>query len=380
MTPESMQELQRLLLTKQPSGSANPVTPDVGSITPVSPYEMQKINRKQFSRDPVIANMQKLGRGIKDFLVPQTPTDIALSGIAPAKLAKGLFKVSPTDDLKLILQDAKLTDAQKRKKILNHPAIMEVESVMKKIPETRYFADYGTDIYTKNRPFIFDNKNIVGYEQAVDNLYKNAREMAYRETGKKIPKNLMQKNLNKNKTATIMIGPPAAGKSAIANPIAIKTNATLVDSDEAKKIIPEYGTGLGANAVHHESKILSNNVLDVATSRGDNLVIPRIGGNAEYMKQEILNLKKKGYKVNLVLTELDPDLAFVRMNQRFIKRGRLINQEAAEAYRGKPSKTYDILKKEGVADGYGKIDTTTKLGEPKKIYEDTAGIFKNTGL
>jgi len=350
------------------------------TIEPISPYEMQKINQEQLSRDPVVANMQKLGRGIKDFFVPQSNLDIALSAVPPIKAAKGLLKVSPVDDLKLILQNTKLTNAQKRKKILNHPAIMEVEGVMKKIPETKSFSGYGTDIYTKNRPFIFNNKNIVGYEQAVDNLYKNAREMAYRETGKKIPKNLMQKNPNKDKTATIMIGPPAAGKSAIANPIAIKNNATLVDSDEAKKIIPEYAKGLGANAVHHESKTLSNNVLDVATSRGDNLVIPRIGGNPEYMKQEILNLKKKGYKVNLVLTELDPDLAFVRMNQRFIKRGRLINQEAAEFYRGKPNKTYDILKKEGVADGYGKIDTTTKLGKPKKIYEDTAGIFENTGL
>tara|TARA_R100000951_G_scaffold27474_1_gene23370 strand:+ start:84 stop:1061 length:978 start_codon:yes stop_codon:yes gene_type:complete len=92
MTPESMQELQRLLLTRQPRGAVGSTTPDVGSITPISPFEMQRINSQQFSRDPVIANMQKLGRGIKDFLIPQTPTDIALSGIAPAKLAKGLFK------------------------------------------------------------------------------------------------------------------------------------------------------------------------------------------------------------------------------------------------------------------------------------------------
>tara|TARA_R100000951_G_scaffold84264_1_gene71999 strand:+ start:46 stop:1074 length:1029 start_codon:yes stop_codon:yes gene_type:complete len=90
ITPESMQELQRLLLTKQPSGSASSITPDVGSITPLSPYEMDRINSQQFSRDPVIANMQKLGRGIKDFLVPQNTLDAMMMGIVPLKVAKGI--------------------------------------------------------------------------------------------------------------------------------------------------------------------------------------------------------------------------------------------------------------------------------------------------
>jgi hypothetical protein len=68
------------------------------------------------------------------------------------------------------------------------------------------------------------------------------------------------------------------------------------------------------------------------------------------------------------------------MNQRFIKKGRLINSESAQDYIGKSNETYDILRKEGIADGYGKIDTTTRIGEPKEIFEDTAEIFKNTGL
>ena len=91
-------------------------------------------------------------------------------------------------------------------------------------------------------------------------------------------------------------------------------------------------------------------------------------------------LQNNGYKVNLVLSDLDPDLALVRMNQRFIKKGRLINSDAANNYKGKSSETYDILRKEDIADGYGKIDTTTRIGEPKEIFEDTAEIFKDTGL
>lgn len=371
MLPKTQQDLMRMLLPKEP---------DVGSIEPISPLEFQQAARQQLSSDPVLANIQKLGRAAKSLVVPETPLDALLMAAPPLKAGKGLMQVAPIDDLKLILQNKSLTDAQKRQQIINHPAIKDAEKTMQKIPETRGYTDYGTDAFIANRNFNVAGKKVIGYEQAVDHLYKNAKEMAYKETGKKIPANIMAKNTSQQKTATLMIGPPAAGKSAIANPITIKQKATLVDSDEAKKILPEYGSGLGANAVHHESKILANNVLDLAIERGDNLVIPRIGADPQKMKQEILQLKDKGYKVNLVLTDIDPDLAFVRMNQRFIKKGRLINQDVAEAYRGKSNITYDVLKKEGVADGYGKIDTTTKLGQPKKIYEDTAGIFKGTGL
>jgi hypothetical protein len=70
------------------------------------------------------------------------------------------------------------------------------------------------------------------------------------------------------------------------------------------------------------------------------------------------------------------------MNQRFLSKNRLINSDAAESYRGKPEVTYNKLKKENVADGYGKIDTNTRVSGPRSniVTEDTAGIFDNTNL
>ena len=92
MTPESLQELQRILLTKQPRGAVGSTTPDVGSITPMSPYEAIQAQRSQLSPDPVIANVQRLGRGVRDFFVPETPLDIALTAVAPARVTKSLLK------------------------------------------------------------------------------------------------------------------------------------------------------------------------------------------------------------------------------------------------------------------------------------------------
>lgn len=282
-------------------------------------------------------------------------------------------------NLETILKDSKLSNAEKIKKIENNPAIVEAEKRMSTVLPTEKYPNYGSEEWIAKRQFNFPNKNIVGYVDAADELYKNSKSLAYIEQGLEVPKNVMQKNRGQ-KTATIVIGPPAAGKSAISNPLAVKYNAAIIDPDEAKKVLPEYYGGVGANAVHAESQAITEDVAEIAMARGDNLLFPTVGGRPEKIRNKIKSLKDNGYKVNLVLTELDPDLALVRMNQRFVKTGRLINSDYAQLNKGKPKETYDILRKENIADGYGKIDTTTGLGIPKQIYEDTADIFKNTNL
>tara|TARA_A100001201_G_scaffold142911_1_gene142512 strand:+ start:679 stop:1953 length:1275 start_codon:yes stop_codon:yes gene_type:complete len=282
-------------------------------------------------------------------------------------------------DLQKILDDPKLSNADKAKQIENHPAIVKAEKKMNDIIPTEQMPGYGTPEWAANRQFNFAGKDVVGYSAAADELYQGGRSLAYIEQGLEVPANVMAKNSGK-KIATIVIGPPAAGKSAISNPLAIKYNATIIDPDEAKKVLPEFQGGVGGNAVHAESQAIINDVAEIAMQRGDNLLFPTVGGNPQKIRNKINILKDNGYEVNLVLTDLDPDLAMVRMNQRFIKKGRLINSDAANNYKGKPNKTYDILKKEGIADGYGKIDTTTRIGEPKTIFDDTAEIFKDTNL
>ena len=318
--------------------------------------------------------------------VALSPLDALGPAGAPAKaVAKETIKrgiISLDDDLldlKKILDDPNLSNANKLDQAANHPSIVQAEKMMNEIPLTKDMANYGTDSFVKNRRFNFDGKTVVGYEDAVDELYKGGKTLAYREQGLEIPTNIMAKNTG-DRLATIVIGPPAAGKSAISNPLAIKTNSVIIDADEAKKVLPEYQGGVGSNAVHHESKVISNEVLDVAMGRGDNLVLPKVGGNPDAIRVLSETLKSNGYKVNLVLTEIDPDLALVRMNDRFIRKGRLINSDYAQANKGKPNLTYEKLKQEGIADGYGKIDTTTRIGEPKKIFEDTANIFAETNL
>ena len=286
------------------------------------------------------------------------------------------------DDLRKIIDDPKLNPEQTAQQIRNHPAIVRAEKEMADMTSTVDLPNFGSKEFVETRQFNVAGKTLQGYEQGIEELYKGGRKLAYEEMGLAVPINVLNRSVKNQgeKIAIINIGPPAAGKSAIANPLAVKHNATIVDPDEAKKALPEFAGGIGGNAVHGESKILSEAVKDLAIKRGDNLVLPKVGGDVNKIRTQIKELQGNGYKVNLVLTDIDPDLAFVRMNERFLRKGRLINTDAADAYRGKPEITYNKLKEEGIADGYGKIDTTTGIGEPKQVYEDTAGIFQDTAI
>ena len=50
---------------------------------------------------------------------------------------------------------------------------------------------------------------------------------------------------------------PASGKSTIANSIADLYGAYIIDSDFAKRKIPEFGHEFGASIVHEESSIIT---------------------------------------------------------------------------------------------------------------------------
>jgi len=53
--------------------------------TPIDPYERFQQERSQLSLDPVMRNLQKVGRGIGSLFAVETPLDYALSGLAAAK-------------------------------------------------------------------------------------------------------------------------------------------------------------------------------------------------------------------------------------------------------------------------------------------------------
>lgn len=163
------------------------------------------------------------------------------------------------------------------------------------------------------------------------------------------------------KEAYLFLGPSAAGKSTHAEAFAKKRGAAIVDSDDAKKVIPGYLGGIGANAVHEESSQMSRMVEGRMLSRGANIVVPTVGANPKGITDRIDRLQAQGYKVTLVDVKVGKDEATRRMAGRALSSGRPIGAKYVVDVGDKPSQTYDLLK--GKADGWARIEAGTPKGQ-----------------
>ena len=172
------------------------------------------------------------------------------------------------------------------------------------------------------------------------------------------------------KRIDIIIGLPAAGKSsALAEPISELLQSRIVDSDEAKKRLPEYNNGWGAQIVHKESQQISDTQWKKAVSIGENIVYPRVGGDCVELEKYISQAKEQGYKVYLHFNDLDKNKALGRMINRFLETGRFIQPELITKYGNSIENTYQTLKNSPLIDGYSKWNNDVPLGCRPKLVE-----------
>lgn len=146
---------------------------------------------------------------------------------------------------------------------------------------------------------------------------------------------LPQTELRCERSAFIVLGPPASGKSRIACELADQQGAIILDPDHAKQKMPEFYNGLQATVVHEESsglifggahqispeiKPLFERALDEAA----NIVIPKVGHHIKSIVELSDLLKKAHYDVHLVLVSLDRQKAVQRALLRFLETGRYV--------------------------------------------------------
>lgn len=194
---------------------------------------------------------------------------------------------------------------------------------------------------------------------------------------------------NENK-AVIIIGLPASGKSTVANTIADDYGAIILDSDFAKRKIPEYEDNpAGASLVHEESDFLIfganipgkpqsfKSVFDIAIENNFNIIIPKIGYDYKKINDLSIVLTKFGYQVHLVCVSLDRRLATQRAIRRFLKTSRYVPLSLIfDGYGNDCILTFYRLKDKIGLDfvpikSFGKLSTNVDVGEkPIILYAD----------
>ena len=250
-----------------------------------------------------------------------------------------------------------------REQIDNHPSVLSALDEIASRPDTVKIDGYDSDDWHNSRVYKINGEDVVSTDEAMLRFERDAEALAFKEL------NLDVEPVLANKELTIVLGPPAAGKSTIANELAIANRSAILDSDEIKKTLPEYEGGVGASAVHEESSNLAKELQALMIERGTNIVLPKVGHSASSIRDVISLYKNKGYKVRLVNMDVTPENAFQRMIRRFVSTGRIIPPEYLDKVGSNPSSTYRTLKQEGVADGYAEIDNNGGFNEPKTVRE-----------
>lgn len=184
--------------------------------------------------------------------------------------------------------------------------------------------------------------------------------------------------------AIIIIGLPASGKSTIASSIADDLGAYILDSDYAKRKIPEYHElQFGATLVHEESSNIIfgefkrtgyKSLLQRIKEYRINCVIPKIGSKV----QSVLDLKEmlalNGYRSHLALVELDRVKSTRRALKRFLATKRYVPLGLIfDGYANNPSLTYYNLKSKfnNEFQSFGIVSTDVERGGDPKLIEAT---------
>ncbi len=183
--------------------------------------------------------------------------------------------------------------------------------------------------------------------------------------------------VKQNKQARFLLGPPAAGKSTSAERIAETEGYAIVDGDDAKKVIPEFAGGVGASAVHSESSDMANEVLQQMLKRGDNVILPLVGGSPGSIRNRIKMLQAAGYSVTVDLVDVKEDEAARRMAGRALSSGRHISSSYFMSIGDGPLNTYETLKSEYPDLGFGRIDGNGAAKQETYIDTQNHPVAKN---
>lgn len=235
-------------------------------------------------------------------------------------------------------------------------------------------ASIGLAIRDRSR-FSCKSAILQGSETALLRFARQADGLAAKELG------VAPAAIGRDRELTIILGPPAVGKSTIANEVAYMRNAAILDSDEIKKALPEFQRGVGAAAVHEESSALAGDLSGLMRGRGTNVVLPKVRDNLASIQRQIDLYRESGYSVSIVNMAVSPDTAYRRMIGRFAATGRIIPPSYLDAVGSRPTDTYRALREKGAADGFAEIDNNGGFGDPRPV-TDRAGVdpLRSTGF
>lgn len=179
----------------------------------------------------------------------------------------------------------------------------------------------------------------------------------------------------------MMGGGPASGKSSITNTgkLGLPDNIAKIDSDEIKKLLPEFQELLkgedqrGASFVHEESSGLGKRVLAAAIDGRHNSFLDGTGDSGlDALRKKTNKMRKGGRRVIANYVSLDTDTAVKIARKRGEETGRVVPEKFLRATHATISEILPQAIEEGLFNELTLWDTNTK-DEPFKMLEHKDG-------
>jgi SPP1 gp7 family putative phage head morphogenesis protein len=187
----------------------------------------------------------------------------------------------------------------------------------------------------------------------------------------------------KKPVALMTGGGPASGKGSFSD---APKNYMKVDSDEIKKLIPEYKLGTekkDSNAAafsHEESSHISKLAMKRATENKQNFLLDGTGDSSiESLREKIASMRSNGHKVVANYVTVDTSEAVRRNIARAQKTGRMVPQAFVEETHKNISIIFPQALKEKLFDEVTLWDTNDRVNVKVMEYKDgKQTIFNQT--
>lgn len=185
--------------------------------------------------------------------------------------------------------------------------------------------------------------------------------------------------ISQSPEAILLGGGTASGKSVMGNFIIMGYKEAdipliLIDSDEIKRLIPEYekisvlNVEAAACHVHDESSDIVDELLTRCIKNQKNFIYDGTMKNLPKYRALIQKLVDQGYKVSATIVDVPIDVATEREHLRFIETGRKVPKEILVESHTNVPRTFHILKE--MVHEYIIYDATEE-GLPIEIAEKT---------
>lgn len=178
-------------------------------------------------------------------------------------------------------------------------------------------------------------------------------------------------NRKYEKHAEIVIGLSGAGKTPVAEALAKKNGALLIDGDVTRELEPQYTANAANKYYKEEQKEIEKIARQRAIKEGANFVHNLFyrDETPEQLIKIAKELKENGYQVKLTLVDLPHEEAAKRIVERNIRTNRFMDPLEVYCVGSFPRHNYEILKHTDYFDGYSLYSNLVPFGSPAKLTE-----------